>query len=60
MYFSEKMPSKFIKLKYAALKSEALFKYKQYRKLLSTLLKRSKKSYFTKYFQTNINDLKNI
>ena len=29
------------------------------RNLLLTLLKRSKQSYFTNYFQTNINDLKN-
>ena len=35
------------------------FKYKQYRNLLLTLVKRSKQSYFTNYFQTNINDLKN-
>ena len=39
------------------LKNEAHFKYKQYRNLLSTLLKRSKQSYFTNYFQTNMNDL---
>ena len=51
--------SKFIKLKDAALKSEAHFKHKQYRKLISTLLKRSKHSNFKTYFQTNINDLKN-
>ena len=37
---------------------KAHFKYKQYRNLLSTLLKRSKQSYFTNYFQTNISDLK--
>ena len=54
-----KLLSKFIKLKDADLKNEAHFKYKQYRNLLSTLLKRSKQSYFTNYFQTNINDLKN-
>ena len=51
--------SKFIKLKDVHLKNEAHFKYKQYRNLLSTLLKRGKYSYFTNYFQTNINDNKN-
>ena len=54
-----KLLSKFIKLKDTGLKSEAHFKYKQYRNLITTLLKRSKQSYFTNYFQTNINDLKN-
>lgn len=39
-------------------KSEARFKYKQCRNLLSALLKRSKQSYLTNYFQTIINDLK--
>ena len=33
-------------------------KYKQYRNLLSTLIKESKKSYFTNYFQNNLSDLK--
>ena len=50
--------SKLIKLKDADLKCEVHFRGKQYRNHLSTLLKRSKQSYFTNYFQTNINDLK--
>ena len=45
-------------MKDTGLKSEAHFKYKQYRNLITTLLK-SKQPYFTNYFQTNINDLKN-
>ena len=54
-----KLLSKFIKLKDADLKNEAHFKYKQYRNLLSTSLKRSEQSHFANYFQKNINDLKN-
>ena len=34
-------------------------KYKQYRNLISTLLKRSKRLYFTKFFNDNLNNLKN-
>ena len=41
-------------------KSEAHIRYKQYRNLLSTLLKKSKKFYFTRCFQGNIKDLKNM
>ena len=50
--------TKYIKLKDVTLKNEAQIKYKQYRNLLSTLMKESKKSYFTNYFQNNLNDLK--
>ena len=50
-----KLLSIFIKLKDADLKSEAHFNSKQYRKLLSTLLKRSKQSYFKNNFQASIN-----
>ena len=34
-------------------------KYRQYRSLISTLLKRSKCSCFTKFFNDNLNNLKN-
>ena len=50
--------TKYIKLKDVTLKNEAQIKYKQYRNLLSTLMKESKQSYFTSYFQSNLNDLK--
>ena len=46
-------------MKDADLKNQGHFKYNQYKSLLPTLLKRSKESYFTNYFQTNINYLKN-
>ena len=50
--------TKYIKLKEVTLKNEAKVKYKQYRNLLPTLMKESKKYYFTNYFQNNLNDLK--
>ena len=50
--------TEYIKLKDVTLKNEAQIKYKQYRNQLSTLMKESKKSYFTSYFQSNLNDLK--
>ena len=50
--------TKYIKLKDVTLKNEAQIKYKQYRNLFSTLMKKSKKSYFTNYFQNNLNDSK--
>ena len=49
--------TKYIKLKEATLKNGARIKYKQCRNLLSTLMKESKKSYFTNYYQNNLNDL---
>ena len=49
--------TKYIKLKDVTLKNEAQTKCKRYRNLLSTLMKESKKSYFTNYFQNNLNDL---
>ena len=50
--------TKYMKVKNVTLKTEAQVKYKQYRNILSTLMKESKRSYFTNYFQNNLNDLK--
>ena len=50
--------TKYIKLKDVTLKNATQTKYKQYRTLLSTLMKENKKSYFTNYFESNLNDLK--
>ena len=50
--------TKYIKLKDVTLKTEAQIKYKQYRNLLPTLMTENKRSYFTKYFQNNLHDLK--
>ena len=41
-------------------KKEDHIRYKQYRNLLSTLLKKSKQFYFTRFFQENIKDLNNM
>ena len=51
--------TKYIKRKDVILKNEAQILYKQYRKLLPPLIKEGKKSYFTNYFQNNLNNLKN-
>ena len=49
---------KYTKLKDFTLKDEAQIKYKQYKNLLSTLMRERKISYSTNYFQHNLNDLK--
>ena len=54
-----KLLAKFIKLKEPTLKNEAHIKYNLYRNMLATLLKRSKHTYFSYFFQNHINDLKN-
>ena len=45
-----KLLTKFIKLKEPTLKNEAHTKYKLYRNMLATLLKRSKHTYFLSFF----------
>ena len=50
---------KFIKSNDINQRNEMHIKYKQYRNLISTLLKRSKCLYFTKFFNDNLNNLKN-
>ena len=55
-----KLLTKFIKLKEPTLKNEAHTKYKLYRNMLATLLKRSKQTYFSSFFEDHINDLKNL
>ena len=51
--------AKFIKSNEFNQKNEIHIKYKQYGILISTLLKRSKRSHFTKFFTDNLNNLKN-
>ena len=41
-----------------AIKQEVHLKYKYYRNLLSTILKKSKQSYCEKFFQNNLNDIR--
>ena len=50
--------SKFVKCKNQKLKELYHSNYKTYRNLLSTLLKRVKEKYFTKFFNENIKDIK--
>ena len=51
--------AKFIKSNEFNQKNEIHIKCKQYGILISTLLKRSKRSHFTKFFTDNLNNLKN-
>ena len=51
--------AKFIKSNNINQKNEMHIKYKQYKNLISTLLKRSKRLYFTKFFNDHLNNLKN-
>ena len=50
--------SKYIKIKKNVIKNYFHTKYKTYRNLLSTLMKRSKDNYFRNHFSKNINDIK--
>ena len=44
---------KFINMKHPILKEETHIEYKNYRNMLSTLMKKSKQAYYNKYFETN-------
>ena len=50
---------KYINKKDPHIKEELHQKYKNYRYTIATLMKKSKQNYFTKYFETNIKNLKN-
>ena len=50
--------SKFVKCKNKVMKEFHHNNYKNYRNLLSTLLKRAKEKYFTNFFNENIKDIK--
>ena len=49
----------FINKKDPQIKAECHDKYKTYRNLLSTLLKDSKQIYYTKFFESNWNNIRN-
>ena len=51
---------KYIKLSDPLIKQEVHLKYKCYRNLLLTIFKNSKQIYYEKFFQNNLNDIKNI
>ena len=52
--------SKFVKCKNKILEEFHHSSYKNYKNLLSTLLKRAKEKYFTNFFNENIKDKKKI
>ena len=54
-----KLLTTFINNKDPILKEEFHTKYKIYRNLLSTLMKKSKQAYYDKYFERNWNNIKN-
>ena len=49
----------FINKKDLTQKAELQIKYKNYRNMLSILMKNSKRNYFTKFFENNLRNLKN-
>ena len=59
-YVKNKLLKKFINKKDPQIKAQCHEKYKKYRNLLSTLLKESKHIYYTKYFESNWNNIRNI
>ena len=56
---SNKLLTNFINKKDPVLKVELHTKYKKYRNLLSTLMKKSQQAYYGKYFERNWNNTKN-
>ena len=59
MSVKNKLLTNFINKKDPVLTEEFHTKYKKYRNLLSTLMKKSKQAYFDKYFERNWNNIKN-
>ena len=54
-----KLLTNYINKRDPILKEEFHTKYKIYRNLLSTLMKKSKQAYYDKYFERNWNNIKN-
>ena len=54
-----KLLTNFINKKDPILNEQFHINYKKYRNLLSTLLKKSKQAYYDKYFERNLNNIKN-
>ena len=54
-----KLLTKFINAKHPILKEETHIEYKNYRNLLSTLMKKCKQAYYNKYFESNWSNIKN-
>ena len=51
---------KYVNKKDPHIKEELHQKYKNYRNIIATLMKKSKQNYFTKHFESNIKNRKNI
>ena len=59
IFVKNKLLTNLINNKDPILKEEFHTKYKKYRNLLSTLMKKSKQAYYDKYFEKNWNNIKN-
>ena len=59
IFIKKKLLKKFNNKKDPQIKTEFHEKYKTYRSLLSTLMKESKQIYYTKYSESNWNNIKN-
>ena len=59
VYIKNQLLKKFINKKDPQIKAAFHEQYKTYRNLLSTLMKQSKQIYYTKYFENNLNNIKN-
>ena len=59
IYVKNKLFTNYINKRDPILKEEFHTKYKIYRNLLSTLMKKSKQAYYDKYFERNWNNIKN-
>ena len=59
IFIKNKLFKKFINKKNPQIKAECHEKYKEYRNLPSTLLKERKQIYYTKYFESNWNNIRN-
>ena len=55
-----KLLTKLINTKHPILKEETHIEYRNYRNLLTTLMKKSKQAYYNKYFETNWNNIENL
>ena len=61
IYFNKKFNlKKYVNKKDPHIKEELHQKYKNYRNIIATLMKKSKQNYFTKHFESNIKNRKNI
>ena len=60
MKIRDKLQKKFLAAKLPDIKSSYLNKYKQYRNLIVTLVRASKKNYYQSFFEQNKTNIKNM